>query len=40
MSVREMPIAATHLLLAFALMIAGAFGTGVPIALLIIWLCS
>lgn len=40
MSAREMPRAATDLLLAFALMIAGAICTGFPMALLIIWLCS
>jgi hypothetical protein len=29
-----------NLLSAFALMIAGAFGAGLPLALLIIWICS
>jgi hypothetical protein len=38
MSGRE--LAAENLLSAFALMIGGAFGTGLPIALLIIWVCS
>ena len=36
---REMPCEA-NLLSAFALMIGGALGTGLPMALLIIWLCS
>lgn len=40
MSAREMPRAVTNLFLAFALMIAGALFTGLPMALLIIWLCS
>jgi hypothetical protein len=40
MSAREMPKAVTSLFLAFVLMIAGALFTGMPIALLIIWLCS
>jgi hypothetical protein len=39
MSVREMQ-ADANLLSAFALMIAGALGTGLPIALVIIWLCA
>ncbi len=29
-----------NLLLAFALMIAGALGVGLPMALLIIWICA
>jgi hypothetical protein len=37
---RETPGAVTNLLLAFALMIAGALFTGLPISLRIIWLCS
>ncbi len=39
MSGREMP-ADANLLAAFALIIGGALGTGLPIALLIIWICS
>jgi len=30
----------TNLLSAFALMIGGALGAGLPIALVIIWICS
>jgi hypothetical protein len=37
--VREMQ-ADANLLLAFAMMIVGALGAGLPIALVIIWLCS
>jgi hypothetical protein len=36
---REM-LCEANLLSAFALMIGGALGTGFPMALLIIWLCS
>jgi len=36
---REM-LCEANLLSAFALMIGGALGTGLPMALLIIWLCS
>jgi hypothetical protein len=36
---REMPCEA-NLLSGFALMIGGALGTGLPMALVIIWLCS
>jgi len=36
---REM-LCEANLLSAFALMIGGAVGTGLPMALLIIWLCS
>jgi hypothetical protein len=36
---REMPCEA-NLLSGFARMIGGALGTGLPMALLIIWLCS
>jgi hypothetical protein len=32
--------AATGLLLAFAMVIGGAVGIGLPLALVIIWLCS
>jgi hypothetical protein len=38
MSGRE--LAAENLFSAFALMIGGALGTGLPMALLIIWVCS
>ncbi len=40
MRAHETPGAVTNLLLAFALMIGGALFTGLPMALLIIWLCS
>jgi hypothetical protein len=39
MSSRELR-AEDNLLSAFALMIGGALGVGVPVALIIIWLCS
>jgi hypothetical protein len=39
MSVREMQ-ADANLLSAFALMIAGALGAGLPMALVIIWFCA
>ena len=39
MSVREMQSEA-NLLSAFALVIVGALGAGLPIALAIIWICS
>jgi hypothetical protein len=33
-------LAAENLFSSFALMIGGALGTGLPMALLIIWICS
>jgi hypothetical protein len=39
MSSREVQ-ADDNLLSAFALMIGGAFGVGLPMALVIIWVCS
>jgi len=39
MSMREMQ-ADANLLSAFAMMIVGALGAGLPMALVIIWLCS
>jgi hypothetical protein len=39
MSLREVQ-AEDNLLSAFALTIAGAFGVGFPMALVIIWVCS
>lgn len=39
MSTREMQ-ADANLLSAFAMMIVGALGAGLPMALVIIWLCS
>lgn len=39
MSVRELQ-AGANLLSAFALMIGSAFGIGLPMALVIIWVCS